>query len=217
MARKKHFYGRSEANTKNSAEESSVSTIPAESNASQNLQNSNNSEKINTEPSLLSEVEHEKNKRKRKLKETLIQQHKDKLSRQKKKRLDKYIEHQNQREEKQILFRKLQETKIDTSILKSTKLIGSGNKITKREQFLQALEQERQGKGDERTRDILYEKREVKKWDESDEEMTPTDNNSKKNDNANQVEENEFKSTSKVSSGFIDYRPTQGLTTKEAL
>ncbi|GME72577.1 unnamed protein product [Ambrosiozyma monospora] len=46
--------------------------------------------------------------------------------------------------------------------------------------------------------------------------MTPTDNNSKKNDNANQVEENEFKSTSKVSSGFIDYRPTQGLTTSMA-
>ncbi|GMG32887.1 unnamed protein product [Ambrosiozyma monospora] len=216
MARKKHFYGKSETNAEKPTEESADVTTPAEFNTLHNPQKSDNSEKHNKEPSLLSEVEHEKNKRKRKLKETLILQHKEKLSRQKKKRLDKYIEHQNQREEKQILFQKLQETKIDTSILKSTKLIGSGNKITKREQFLQALEQERQGKGDERTRDILYERREVKKWDDSDDEMTFTDKKKNDNDNNLQDEDNDFKSTDKVSSGFIDYRPTQGLTTSMA-
>lgn len=107
----------------------------------------------------------EHSNRKRRLKEQLREQHKEKLSKQKKKRLNKYIEHQLEREERQILMKKLQETKIDTSILKSAKLIGTG-KETKREQLTEALEKEKAGKGTKETHELLYEPRHVKSWED---------------------------------------------------
>ncbi|KAH3668552.1 hypothetical protein OGAPHI_002306 [Ogataea philodendri] len=128
-------------------------------------------------------TENEKSKRKRKMKEVLLEQHKDKISRQKKKRLDKYIEHQLKREEKELLLRKLGETRIDSSILKSAKLIGTGSQKTRRELFLDALEKEKQGKGNEETASILYEERTVAKWDDEDkEEPKPTQKSSTETD-----------------------------------
>ncbi|GME80514.1 unnamed protein product [[Candida] boidinii] len=155
----------------------------------------------------------QKQNSKRKLKDVIANQHKEKLSRQKKKRLDKYIEHQLKREEKAILFKKLEETRIDSSILKSAKLIGTGRQ-TKREEFVEALQLEKQGRGDDRTKDILYEERTVKNWDDSsDEEFKDYRENLKQkpleqaNDDASDEEDETHPSTQ--SEGFIDYRPTQ--------
>lgn len=108
----------------------------------------------------------DKNKRREQLREQLKMQHKNKLNAQKKKRLNKYIEHQLKREEKEILLKKLQETQIDTSILKSAKLIGTG-KQTKREKLKEALELENEGRGTEVTHDLLYEPRKVKAWEDT--------------------------------------------------
>lgn len=108
----------------------------------------------------------DKNKRREQLREQLKMQHKNKLNAQKKKRLNKYIEHQLKREEKEILLKKLQETQIDTSILKSAKLIGTG-KQTKREKLKEALELENEGRGTEATHDLLYEPRKVKAWEDT--------------------------------------------------
>lgn len=124
----------------------------------------------------------EKNKRKRRMKEQLREQHKEKVSRQKQKRLDKYIEHQLRREEREILMQKLQETQIDSSLLKSAKLLGTGRE-TKREKLTKAMNLERAGKATDETRDLLYEKREVKKWDDA-------------------ADEEEFKSTDAVSTFY---------------
>ncbi|KGK35552.1 hypothetical protein JL09_g5298, partial [Pichia kudriavzevii] len=148
----------------------------------------------------MASIENEKSKRKRKLKEKLIEEHKEKITRKKKKRLDKYIEHQMKREEKEILLKKLEETKIDTSILKSAKLIGSGDRKTKKEKIIEAMELERLGKSTDETKELLYEQREVKNWSD----LLQEDQNIE-GEPANE----EFKSTSTTSSGFIDFRPAQ--------
>ncbi|KAF8001244.1 hypothetical protein HF325_003745 [Metschnikowia pulcherrima] len=125
-----------------------------------------------TEPDVNAEIMQpmtaaEKEERKRKLTETLhLENEKElKMSRAKRKRLDKYIEHQIKREEKKVLMEKLAGTKMDTRTLAPLKLLGQG-KQTRKEEMIEALELERQGRGDERTRDILYEEREIKDWDE---------------------------------------------------
>lgn len=122
----------------------------------------------------------EKEERKRKLAESLYTENEKetKMSRAKKKRLDKYIEHQLKREEKKVLLEKLLHTKVDTSLLAKLKLLGTG-KQTRREEMVEALELERQGRADDRTRDILYQEREVKDWldgaDESGTDEEPED------------------------------------------
>ncbi|KAF7998664.1 hypothetical protein HF325_006906 [Metschnikowia pulcherrima] len=125
-----------------------------------------------TEPDVNAEIMQpmtpaEKEERKRKLTETLYTENEKelKMSRAKRKRLDKYIEHQIKREEKKVLMEKLAGTKMDTRTLAPLKLLGQG-KQTRKEEMIEALELERQGRGDERTRDILYEEREIKDWDE---------------------------------------------------
>ncbi|KAJ8142823.1 hypothetical protein OY671_004035 [Metschnikowia pulcherrima] len=125
-----------------------------------------------TEPDVNAEIMQpmtaaEKEDRKRKLTETLYTENEkeSKMSRAKRKRLDKYIEHQIKREEKKVLMEKLAGTKMDTRTLAPSKLLGQG-KQTRKEEMIEALELERQGRGDERTRDILYEEREIKDWDE---------------------------------------------------
>ncbi|KAG7724277.1 hypothetical protein KL948_005331 [Ogataea haglerorum] len=145
------------------------------SSTEKNLEETTEGQSQDQEPQVMAMLEREKSKRKRKLKESLLEQHKEKLSRQKKKRLDKYIEHQMKREEKEILLQKLSETRIDSSVLKSAKLIGTGTHQTKRERFLEALEQEIQGKGDKETQDILYEQRTIKNWDDEEEQVAHKD------------------------------------------
>ncbi|KAI5964722.1 ECM16 [Candida pseudojiufengensis] len=139
--------------------------------------------------------EEERLARKRALEENLYSQNAktEKLSRSKKKRLDKYIEHQLKREEKKTLLAKLAETKVDTSKYSALKELGKG-KLTKKEQMIEALELERQGRGDDHTKEILYEERDVEEFDEE-----------------NIIGANEDTSASPVhnKSSFLDNRPSK--------
>ncbi|VEU22417.1 DEKNAAC103427 [Brettanomyces naardenensis] len=139
----------------------------------------------------------DRNTRKRRLKDELREQHNKKISGQKKKRLNKYIEHQIKREEKEILLKKLEETRIDSSILKSAKLIGTG-KQTKREKFQEAIELERKGKITDETKELLYEEREVKSWEDE-----------IKSDGED--EEEQFRSTDDTRSSFINHMPLKTI------
>lgn len=170
---------------------------------------------VEEEQHTLADVTAEKNKRKRKLLQ-MAEQQQIKAAKVKKKRLDKYIEHQLKREEKEILLQKLKQTRIDTSILKSSKLIGVGDKLTKREKIVQAMEQERKGQGNEYTRGLLYDQREIKempedekvqaKYDDDDDSGSDLLNESDHDDDDDEQED--FKDTGASSStGFIDYRP----------
>lgn len=111
----------------------------------------------------------EKEDRKRKLEESLYTANarETKMSRSKKKRLDKYIEHQIKREEKKTLMEKLSQTKMDPTLLVASKILGKG-KQTRREEIVEALALEKQGRGDEHTKDVLYEEHEVKDWTKDD-------------------------------------------------
>ncbi|CCH46061.1 putative ATP-dependent RNA helicase [Wickerhamomyces ciferrii] len=159
----------------------------------------------------------EREAKKRKLEEQVRPKEESKISRAKKKRLDKYIEHQLKREEKQVLIEKLQESKFDTSLLKSSKLLGTGRQ-TKREDFAEALELERQGRGDERTKEILYEERQVRDWDEDhkdepqlqQQEAQYDDQIDQDSDDNNDDDDGEdkFGSFGGETSSFIDLRPT---------
>ncbi|ODQ81516.1 hypothetical protein BABINDRAFT_159797 [Babjeviella inositovora NRRL Y-12698] len=153
-------------------------------------------EPVNPNAEILKPVtDAEKDERKRKMTEELFGPKETKVSRSKKKRMEKYIDHQLKREEKQVLFSKLADTKMDTSLLKSSKLLGTG-KQTKKEQFIEALELEAQGRGDAETKETLYEERVVKDWDDSQEFLTKA------------IEVEEFPSTD--TSSFIDQRPAAG-------
>lgn len=148
--------------------------------------------------------EEERAERKRKLEEQLFGQKETKMSKSKKKRLDKYIEHQLKREEKKELFKKLEGTRFDTTLLKPSRLLGTGSQ-TKKEQYLEALELEKQGRGNDETKDILYEERVVKDWqDNSDFEQEKEDYLPHQSSGTEEPEFEEHKST------FIDSRPVAG-------
>jgi len=156
----------------------------------------------------------ERESRKRKLAEQLRPKTESKVSRAKKKRLDKYIEHQLKREEKQVLIEKLQDSKFDTSLLKSSKLLGTGRQ-TRKEEFAEALDLERQGRGNERTKDILYEKREVRDWEEDhkDQPITTLDQLEEQDDDSddsmNSDDDGDEGEEPEIKSSFVDFRPSQ--------
>lgn len=140
-----------------------------------------------------------------------------KMSKNKRKRLDKYIEHQLKREEKKVLLEKLSKTKIDTSNLASVKTLGKG-KLSRKEEIVEALELERQGRGDDRTKEILYEEREVKEWDqfhESENELEdevmvqPKQDSEEDISDSGNDEEDDFEDKFGGSSGFVDNRPAK--------
>lgn len=151
-------------------------------------------------------TEEEKQERKRKLEETLYSENskETKMSRSKKKRLDKYINHQLKREEKKVLLEKLSQTKVDSSMYAPSKLLGTG-KQTKKEQLIEALELERQGRGDENTRDVLYEERVVKDWEDEPENF-PMSTAAQEDAYDEDSKSSEFPETK---SSFIDYRPAK--------
>lgn len=168
-------------------------------------------------------TEEEKEIKKRKLEE-LFTPKESKVSRTKKKRLEKFIEHQLKREEKKELIGKLQDYKIDTSLLTSSKKLGQGRQ-TKKERFAEALELEKQGRASELTKDILYEEHDVKEWEgiegepkkrtpdytysDSDQDLSDNNNESgisNDDDEANDEEDFESKFVNTASS-FIDRRP----------
>lgn len=153
-------------------------------------------------------LKEEKAERKRKLEEQLnADQPELKMSRQKRKRMEKYIDHQLKRDEKKVLLEKLAQTKVDTLKLVQVKLLGLG-KQTKRQQFAEALELERQGRASDKTRDILYETREVKEWDEDD-SNDGSDDDDDDEDELAQFGDTPlaFTLTLTASSLFIDNRP----------
>lgn len=177
----------------------------------------NNNEDTNTE--LLKPLtEEERALKKRKLQE-LFTPKESKISRQKKKRLDKFIEHQLKREERKVIIEKLQDYKIDTSKLTSSKKLGHGKK-TRKEEFAEALELERQGKGTAETKDILYEEHEFKEWDDDKKDNNISEggdiNNDKAEEEEDEEEEEETDFESKfgdvptgTTSSFIDNRPSK--------
>lgn len=146
----------------------------------------------------------EKQLKKRKLQE-LFAPKESKVSRLKKKRLDKFIEHQLDREEKKAIFEKLQDYKVDTSLMTSLKNLGHGRQ-TKRQEFQEALSLERQGRSNNRTKEILYEERIHKDWQEDDERERKSGNDSEDKDDEF---EDKFGSTDEFkTSSFLDMRPT---------
>ncbi|KAG0676179.1 putative ATP-dependent RNA helicase DHR1 [Kluyveromyces marxianus] len=143
-------------------------------------------------------TEEEKLEKKRKLEE-LFTPKETKISRTKKKRLEKFIEHQLKREEKKVLIEKLQDYKIDTSLLTSSKNLGHGRK-TKRQEIEEALKLEKQGLADEKTKEILYDEVEVKDWyaDHPD-SAGESDREEEDDDEFSEVK----------SGGFVDNRPSK--------
>lgn len=161
-------------------------------------------------------TDEEKKEKKRKLEE-LFTPKETKITRTKKKRLEKFIDHQLKREEKKVLIEKLQDYKMDTSLLTSSKNLGHGRQ-TRRQDFNEALKLERQGLGDDRTKEILYDEVEVKDWYEDHPEDKPmlTEAERSDNDEDNDLsgEENDhymeqFGETSTSKGGFVDNRPSK--------
>ncbi|ODV68712.1 P-loop containing nucleoside triphosphate hydrolase protein [Hyphopichia burtonii NRRL Y-1933] len=182
----------------------------ADSNESKSTSNSVLEQEQDPNAAILKPVtEAEKLERKRKLEESLYDQNskENKLSKAKKKRLDKYIEHQIKREEKKTLLEKLSKTKIDTDLLAPSKLLGTG-KQTRREEMIEALDLERQGRGDERTKEILYEEHEVKDWPEDAPSQDTYTSKFPSSEEEDEEDEDEFPSTESKSS-FIDNRPAK--------
>lgn len=154
-------------------------------------------------------TEEERNQRKRALEQSLYAQNlvESKMSRAKKKRLDKYIEHQLKREERKALMEKLAGTRVDTNLLVPSKLLGKGRQ-TRKEEMIEALELERQGRGNERTQDILYEKRDVKEWNDSEGDfgdVVPVSTAAGNAEGAESTESTAFDET--AMSTFVDFRP----------
>lgn len=167
----------------------------------------------------VSKEDREKDERKRKLREKLYSENEkeEKLSRVKRKRLDKYVEHQIKREEKKDLLNKLEKTKVDTNIFVPSKVLGVGRQ-TRREEMAEAIELEKQNRGNERTKDILYEER--KGQDLFDEEGQKEKNdgnfifqerNQPESINDSKVDNEHLEDTGKSTdkSAFIDNRPAK--------
>ncbi|KAG0668445.1 putative ATP-dependent RNA helicase DHR1 [Maudiozyma exigua] len=152
-------------------------------------------------------TEKEKKEKKRKLEE-LFTPKESKVSRQKKKRLDKFIEHQLKREEKKTLINKLQDYKIDTSLLTSSKNLGHGRQ-TKKEEFAEALDLEKQGRTNDKVKEILYEQHITKSWDD-DHPNNSSEMSSSDNEEVDDDFEDKFGDISGgKTSSFIDYRPAK--------
>uniref|UniRef100_A0A060T2C7 RNA helicase n=1 Tax=Blastobotrys adeninivorans TaxID=409370 RepID=A0A060T2C7_BLAAD len=136
------------------------------------------------------------------------------ISSKKRKRLDKYIDKQIRKQEKNELIDKLSKSQVDTSMLQSLKTLGSGAAKTKKQLFEEALRKERAGLGDETTRAILYEEREVKDWRDSEEFRNlqtdeVVDNGKKKSNGASEaktVTAEDQESDPEHASTFIDHR-----------
>ncbi|EJS44236.1 ecm16p [Saccharomyces arboricola H-6] len=157
-------------------------------------------------------TEEEKKLKKRKLQE-LFTPKESKVSRLKKKRLDKFIEHQLKREERKTIIDKLQDYKIDTSLLTSSKKLGEGRQ-TKREEFKEALSLERQGRGSKQVKEILYKEYEPKVWDKDSQTESHDDGEGDIEDDfeatfGGMAEPKEIGEEDKKPSGFIDHRPAK--------
>ncbi|ODQ65758.1 P-loop containing nucleoside triphosphate hydrolase protein [Nadsonia fulvescens var. elongata DSM 6958] len=157
---------------------------------------------------LLPLTQDEKDSIKRKLQELVQPEADDKVSRSKRKRLEKYVEKQLKREERQVLLKKLGESTFDTSLLKSSKTLGSG-RDTKKEKIMEALALEQKGLGNDETAEILYEEREVKEWDadEYSNFFNGSNATAEEIENSEPIDTREDDLATSSNSVFIDYRP----------
>lgn len=88
------------------------------------------------------------------------QQPETKISRNKQKRLDKYVDLKIKKDESAALLKKLEGTKVDTSLLRSMKVLGQGGGGGSRREGLQrALREQRAGLDLEGNERVLFERR----------------------------------------------------------
>jgi ATP-dependent RNA helicase DHX37/DHR1 len=124
---------------------------------------------------LIPKTKDEKEQRRQKLREQLkAQQPPSKLSRNKQKRLDKYIENKLKKDEKQELLRKLEAHRFDTSLLRSTKDLGQRTE-SKRQVLQRALVEKAAGINVVEADKILFERRELQEQldEENDSDQSP--------------------------------------------
>ncbi|KAH0543373.1 hypothetical protein FGG08_002329 [Glutinoglossum americanum] len=105
-------------------------------------------------------LEAEKEENRQKLREQLRAQQ-PKISSKKQKRLNKYIENKLKKEENLELIKKLASTKIDTTLLRSSKSLGT-NRESKREALSRALREKQAGIDVEENSNILYQERRIR-------------------------------------------------------
>ncbi|KAI9789891.1 MAG: putative ATP-dependent RNA helicase DHR1 [Candelina submexicana] len=101
----------------------------------------------------------EKEEKRRRLKEELRAQQ-PKISSKKQKRLDKYIDTKLKKEENLELIKKLAQTRVDTSLFRSSKSLGV-SKESKREVLSRALREQQAGVNIERNEGFLLEERQT--------------------------------------------------------
>lgn len=107
---------------------------------------------------ILPEHVREKEERKARMREELIQSQGIKVSGKKSKRLDKYIDNKLKKDEGRELLAKLAETQIDTSLFTSSRALGH-NRETKREGLIRAMRERKAGIVSEANEKLLFEHR----------------------------------------------------------
>lgn len=93
----------------------------------------------------------------------------------------------------------------------SSKILGQGRQ-TKRQGIEEALKLERNGRGDETTREILYDETEVRDWYQDHPETRPSQESTAENCNSDSDETDHTSSDHPISAntgGFIDNRPSK--------
>ncbi|CAI6333731.1 unnamed protein product [Periconia digitata] len=109
---------------------------------------------------ILPAQQREREERKQKIKDELVEQQRGKMSGKKKKRLDKYIDTKLKKEENLALLKKLAAQKIDTSLFRSSTKLGRAHD-TKRETLRRALAETKAGIDVEKNESILLQKRKI--------------------------------------------------------
>ncbi|CAN8095468.1 unnamed protein product [Discula destructiva] len=116
---------------------------------------------------ILPEHVREKEARKARMREELIQSQGIKVSGKKAKRLDKYIDNKLKKDETRELLAKLAETQVDTSLFASSRALGH-NRETKREGLIRAMRERKAGIDVEANEGLLFEHRSQVPDDSSD-------------------------------------------------
>lgn len=117
---------------------------------------------------ILPEHVREKEERKARMREELVQSQGIKVSGKKSKRLDKYIDNKLKKDETRELLAKLAETQVDTSLFTSSRALGH-NRETKREGLIRAMREKKAGIDSEANDELLFEHRRSTVDDSSDE------------------------------------------------
>jgi ATP-dependent RNA helicase DHX37/DHR1 len=115
------------------------------------------SEDANAEQ-ILPADQREREDKKKALKEELVRASEGKITGKKKKRLDKYVDTKLKKEENLALLKKLALHKVDTSLLQSSRKLGSGSD-SKREALRRALAEHKAGINVEKNEQLLFEER----------------------------------------------------------